>query len=298
MNLEILSSNVKTDESHTFSFSKPVLQYMVGFSTCNIEYSRPDHHVKKIKLDLTDVKQSHNEIIVKPQLRIKDISGHNQSSASSVTVNVIAVVGEGNPDIELASCVKGYFKNDLTNENPTILKSCLTYSCVRYSDEDHHVTKYSSEVSSFIKQNYYVLSGKSILRDTHKEHNVDNNKIFGSSIVYNGFDKKVLCANFDSNIIGDDGIIQFGDICNTLDLRDYMVAAFIDGFDVSFKKNSDHHVLKIDLAASVKDEKLFVNNGKICAKVNLKSYLTDNGENQYSIPHNSISGFVLAINKK
>ena len=37
---------------------------------------------------------------------------------------------------------------------------------------------------------------------------------------------------------------------------------------------------------------------KIYAKLELKSFLTDNGEHKFDIPHNSVSGFVIAIKNK
>ena len=90
MNIEILSPNVKTDKSHKFSFSKPVQQYMVCFSQIDIEYPKKDNHVKQISFDLTDVQQTNNEFIVKPQFRINNNSGNRQSSQSSVTIVIIA----------------------------------------------------------------------------------------------------------------------------------------------------------------------------------------------------------------
>ena len=103
--MEILKAEVKTNEPHTFSFSKPVQQYMVGFSGYVLKYDRPDHHVREISVDLSNAVKNNNEIIVTPQLKLNDNSGHHQSAQSYITVVVIANVGDGNPNLNLIPIV-------------------------------------------------------------------------------------------------------------------------------------------------------------------------------------------------
>lgn len=296
--MEILSASVKTDESYTFSFSKPVQQFMVGFSQCNIEYPRPDHHVKQISLDLTDVKQANNEVTIKPQLRINDNGGHRQSPQSSITIVVLATVGDGNPNVQLFSNVKGYFKNDFSIEDPTFAKTALTYSFIQYPSDGHHMMKYNATVNTLVKPGSFIIRGQSTYCDRHSEHKIEDSKIFGSSIIYGGKDQKVILADFNSQKVGESGIVSFGDAVEGVNYADYEIGCFVDTFEVSFKNGTDHHVLKIELAVNLAEPKLFVSDGKINAKLNLKSYLQDNGDNKYKIPHNTISGFIIAFNNK
>ena len=298
MNMEILTANVKTDESHTFSFSKPVKQFMVGFSQMNIEYPRPDHHVKQISFDLTDAKQVNNQIIVKPQLRINDNGGHKQSNQTSVTIVVIATVGDGNPNVQLYSGIKGHFKNQLSIENPTFVKSAITYSFIQYPADGHHMMRYNATVNTLVKPDSFIIRGQSFFSDRHPEHSIEEGKIFGSTIVYNGNNQSVIFADFNSQNIGESGNVCFGDAVQGCNYENYEVGCFVDTFEVSFKNNTDHHVLKIELSAQLNEPKLFVNDGKVYTKLNLKSYLSDNGDNQYKIPHNKISGFLIAFNNK
>lgn len=298
MNMEILSANVKTDESHTFSFSKPVQQFMVGFSKCNIEYPRPDHHVKQISIDLNDAKQANNEVTVKPQLRLNDNGGHRQSPQSSVTIVVIAIVGDGNPDVQLYSGIKGYFKNDTSIEDPTFVRSALTYTFVQHPSDGHHVMKYSASVNTLSKPGSFILRGQSLICDRHPEHDLEDSKVYGSSIVYGGKDQRVILAEFDSKNIGQSGNACFGDAIQGCNYENYQIGIFISGFEVSFKNKTDHHVLKIELGSELAEPKLFVSEGKVNAKLNLNAYLSDNGDNQYRIPHNSVSGFIIAFNNQ
>lgn len=297
--MEILTAQVKTDESHAFTFSKPVKQFMVGFSQLDLGYNRPDHHVKQITIDLTDSKLSGNQVIVKPILRMTDNAGHKQSSNSFATIVVISTFSEGDSNsIQLFSGVKGHFKNRLSIENPTFVRSCLTYSSIGFSSGDHHMMKYNATVNTLAKNDSFIIRGQSIFCDRHPEHKLEDGKIFGSSIVSYDSNQKVIFADFSSQNIGESGNVCFGDAVQGLNYNDYDIGIFIDTIDVSFKNNTDHHVLKFELSAELCEPKLFVSDGKVNAKVNLKSYLTDNGENQYNIPHNTIAGFLIAFDKK
>lgn len=296
--MEILSANVKTDESHTFSFSKPVQQYMVGFSQINIEYPKKDNHVKRISFDLTDVQQTNNEVIVKPQLRINDNSGNRQSSQSSVTIVVIATIGDGNSDVQLLSGVKGFFKNEISIEEPTFVKTALTYSFIQYPSDGHHLMKYNVEINTLVKQNSFILRGQSIFMDRHPEHNMEDSKIFGSTIIYGGKDQKVIFADFNSQNIGQSGNACFGDAVQGCNYENYELGCFINAFEVSFKNGTNHHVMKIEASAKLNEPKLFVSEEKVYAKLDLNAFLCDNSNNKFRIPHNSVSGFVIAFNNK
>lgn len=297
--MEILSADIKVNESHTFSFSKPVQQYMVGFSRCDLGYPRPDHHVLAITIDLSDITQNNNDVIVHPQIDIHDNSKHNQSPDSSITVVVIATVGDGNPNVELFTGIRPHYKNELKIDNPILLQTALSRTYVEYPDEGHHVFQFKSTIYPDLKQDAFYLRGQAHMNDHSKKgDNLAEGKIAGSAIAYNGDDNSVICATFDSKNVGNSGEVCFGDVPEGFPSQDYELGCFITGYDLTYSNRVDHHVLKFEISVSLNENKLIIQNGKAYAKLNLKAFMTDNGKNQFDIPHNSLTGIVLAINNK
>ena len=294
MNIEILSAETKTNKKRTFTFSKPIQQFMVGFSKCIIQYPNPDHHVKEITIDLTNSQKNNNEIIVEPKLILKDTANHEQSYYSKVTIVVIAVVDDGNPNICIFNGIKTGVKYDLLPDN-TSVKSALNLSFVQFPESDHHVYKYSSSVVPVLEEKSFSLKGLSKICD--KGSNSGKGKIFGSVLTYNETDQNIMCADFDSAKLGDSGSVCLGPAPELFQNDDYIVACFISSYCLSYNKNDDHHLLKFEVSAALNDEKLVEKDGSIFANLDLKSYLTDNGKNQFNIPHNTVSGFVVAIKK-
>lgn len=297
MNMEMQCADVKTNESHTFHFSKPVQQFMVGFSRCVVEYDRPDHHVKRISIDLTDCQKNNNEVVVKPQLKMNDNSNHKESAQSSVKIVVIATVGDGNPNVQLMSSVETNGSYFVHSNNPAFVKAALTYANVEYKGGDHHLNKYSSTIAPVIQGNKFSIQGKAKLQDNGK--NSDEKNVKGSAIICDNPDQYIMCADFDSKVIGESGTVCVGQVPDAFQHRDYDIACFINNYEVSFEnKSSDHHVLKIEFDASLIEKHLIRNNDKVYAKVGLRSYLVDNGEHPFNIPHNFISGFIIAFKNK
>lgn len=122
--------------------------------------------------------------------------------------------------------------------------------------------------------------------------------MFGSVLIYSGNDSKLLSADFNSKEIGSSGLVCFGEAFEGFDPMNYSLACFITRYKVSFKKSEDHHLLLFDVAAEIGENKIFEKEGSLYAELNLKSYLSDNGKNQFNIPHNSVHGFVIALNNK
>lgn len=68
MSFEVQSSEIENHKSHTFTFDRPISQYIVGFSRFFIEYPTSDHHVKTILIDLSDVNHIKVEDCIKVDL--------------------------------------------------------------------------------------------------------------------------------------------------------------------------------------------------------------------------------------
>lgn len=296
MNMEILSAEIKTNNSYKFLFSKPVQQFFVGFSRCVIQYPSPDHHVKEITIDLTNSNKFQNEVEVKPKLILSDTSNHTESYYSFITVVVMAIVEDGNPNVYMRNSVKINVAYDLPAENIKFIKSSLTLSFVQYPASDHHVYKYSSNIKPVLESTSFSLKGQSLISDLGG--NSGKGKVFGNTLIYCGDDQKIIWADFDSRNIGNSGTICFGEFSEGFQADDYQLACFINGYKLSYTGPVDHHLLKFDIAAELSDNKLILNDGKIYANLDLKSFLIDNGKNQSDIPHNYIQGFVIAFNNK
>lgn len=296
MNTEIISQEIKNNISTTFTFSKPVQQFFVGFSRCLIQYPFPDHHVKEITIDLTKAQKSNNKVIVEPKLILKDTGNHSESQDSCITVVVIATIGEGNPLFQMKRSVKTDIDYELPPNDPILVKSALSLSFVQFPASDHHLQKYYSIIKTVIEPSKFNLKGESFLKDNTS--NSGKGKVFGSVLIYTGNDSKLLSADFSSKEIGSSGLVCFGESFDGFDPMNYSLACFITRYKVSFKKSEDHHLLLFDVSAEIGENKIFEKEGSLYAELNLKSYLSDNGKNQFNIPHNSVNGFVIALNNK
>lgn len=297
MNLEMHSAEIRTNQSYAFVFSTPINEFMIGFSRFTLQYPRPDHHVQRISIDLSDARKNGTEVIVKPQLKICDTNEkHEESLISSIVVNVIAIVGNGNPYVHMIPQVEGDSCFEL-HANPLYLKSTLITADVEYPDLDHHVWKYESQLEPVFEGNKCTFAGKAKLQDNGS--NIGTGKVKGSILVYTGSPQNLMCADFDSKKIRNPGIVCFGDVPEDFKYEDYDVACFVTGYEVSFESpDKDHHVLKVEIAADLAKNGFFRDNDKLCAKVLFRSLLVDNGEHQFDVPHNSVSGFVIAFKNK
>lgn len=299
MNLEILSAEIQTNRTHIFSFSQTIVQFMIGFSKIMINYQNRDHHVKDISIDLTNSRQSNNEILVTPKLIIKDGSGNQESNESTITVVVIATVGYGNPNIYLLNNVKPDLSYELPLQSTSYIKSALSNTNVGFPDIDHHLCKYFSNVEVTREYNTYMIKGDAFICD--HGNNSGRGQILASVFMCNSNDQRIFCADFNSQSIGDSGTVYLGELPQGFKPEDFQFGAFLNGFHFSFGSNSDdHHVYKIEASAEIYQGKIIQN--QICAQVNLKSFLTDNGKkgelNKSNIPHNTVSGFIIAFNNK
>lgn len=297
MNVELQKCEIRTNVPHTFSFTKPVKQFMVGFSSINIFYDRPDHHLKLLSFDLSNAVQNGNDVTVTPQLKLNDNSNHHQSSSCVATVIVIANVGEGNPNLNLYTNVE--VNNQISwPSTPLYFKSGLVSGFSEYSGSDHHLFDYSTTIRPSIGSSGFYLAGESYIRDKGHQSKLSEGKgkVIGNAISYNSDDKKALFADFDSMKDGEIPTVCLGDAPADFYYGDFDVGVFISSFDVSFT-NFDHHILQVRVAASMTEE-LNLDSGKVYAKLSLESYLVDNGNHPTKIPHNSVSGFVVAIRTK
>lgn len=272
---------------------------MIGFSKIVIQYPNRDHHVKEVTIDLTHSNQSNNEILVTPKLVMKDINGNNESNQSTITVVVIATIGYGNANIYLLNNVKPDLEYVTPLPTASFVKSAIISSTVQYPKIDHHLCKYLLKTESSFEYNTFSVKGESFLNDRH--NNKGNGQILASAIICNSIDQRVFAADFSSETIGESGIINIGDLPQGFQSDDFQLAVFLNGFQVSFgDDNDDHHVFKIEASAEICEKKNIQN--EICVKLNLKSFLTDNGKhgelNKTNIPHNVVSGFVIAFSNK
>lgn len=299
MNTEVISAEIQTNKTYIFSFSRTVVQYMIGFSKCVIHYPTRDHHVKEITIDLKHSNQSDNEVLVKPILIMKDGSENIQSEESFVTVVVIATIGSGNPNIYLMNNVKTDISYSVPVESASYLKQALMFSTVQFPDIDHHLCKYCSNAESIFDFSTFMIKGDSFISD--HGNNSGRGQILASVIICDSTDQRVFCADFSSETIGNSGAIYLGEMPPGVDADDFQFAVFLNGFQVSFGTDKDdHHAYKIEVSAEISKKEIIQNN--FCAEINLKSFLTDNGKhgevNKTNIPHNSVSGFVVAFNNK
>lgn len=294
MNMEVLTAEIKNNEPHTFTFSKPVNQYMVGFSKFVLQYKPPDHHVKKIVIDLSDCKQEGNNVTVKPNLIIDDTSKKSKPGDSSVNIVVLATVGEGNQNVQLHDGINANFENTLPSESATI-KSAIFSTNVQFNGEDHHLALYQSAVLPSLEGNKYQLTGNATIKDKHQ---ANTGQVRGSVIIYNKNDPNVLCQDFDSRTTSCFGPFYFENVPQGIRPENYQVACFIHGYQVSFKEGEDHHVLKIEVSAELPENKFEIKDGKPCVTLKLNAFLADGSKNQFNTPHNVVTGFVVAFNNK
>lgn len=296
MNVEIQSAVIQTNNSHTFKFSKPVKEYVLGFSKCYMEFHRFDHHIKEISIDLTNSILNKNEVFVKPELKMNDDSNHRESEDSYITVVVLATVGDGNPDIHMINEIKKDEVNPIpTSGASSSLKPVLTCTSVHYHDTDHHIYQYFSTVEPVLESNSFSLKGQSVIQD--HDGNAGNGIIIGSVIIRNGNNNEILFGDFDSKTIGGNGLVCLGDETKGINYDNYELGCFVNGYELSYGEDVDHHVYKIEISATFSEKKLVVKDGKVYANLNLKSFLADSDKNQFDIPHNNVTGFVIAISK-
>lgn len=293
MNMEIQTANIKSNEAHTFTFSKSVQQFMIGFSKFNLQYKPPDHHVKTIVIDLSDCKKNNNEIVVKPNLVLDDTSKKSKPGDMSITVVIIATVGPGNKNVELVDGLDVNVNNNLPNNN-SIVKSALYSTFVQFPNDDHHLAKYTSVIVPYNNGSTYSVNGQTLLGD---QHGSTCGQVRGSVLIYSKYDKNILCEDFDSRKLSGTGEICLGNIPPEFRPEEYKVGIFIHGYEVSFE-SQDHHVLQIEVSAAVQNSALYVRDRMVYANINLKAFLTDNGKNQTNIPRNTITGFIVAFKNR
>lgn len=224
-----------------------------------------------------------------------DTSNHSQSHNSVVKIVVLAIVGDGNPNIRLYNVIKTNVKYDMFSEN-SIIKSAQNLSFVQFPESDHHVYKYSTNIKPVVESATFTLKGQSEIRDKHP--NIGVGQVFGSAIIYSGVDSEIIFADFDSKKLGNSGSVSFGEIPDNFQTENYELACFINNYSLAFKKNDDHHLLKFEVSAEINDESLHLKDNAVYTDLNLNAFLTDNGQNHFNIPHDSVSGFIIAIQKK
>lgn len=294
--MEILSAEIKSNISHTFTFSDKVDKFIIGFSKILIEYPSTDHHLKRILYDVSNIQVNDREIVVTPKLRLNDASGNSESFDSIITVVIFATLGYKNTSVDMLTNVKTNVERILPLCNPVFYKSALSSSGVEYPDDDHHLNKYNSKIEFCLLDGSFTLKGQSTIQDRHEVSGTG--EVYGSSIIYNGNDHRIMCADFDSEKVGNSGTVSFGKKHKKIHLQDYQLGCFISSFSLSFKSSEDHHVKQIEVSAELEEQNLIDQDGHLLAKINLKAFLTDNGKHHSDIPNNSVSGFILAINKK
>lgn len=295
MNVEVQKKTLRLNESYEFIFSGVVLHYIVGYSGFNLEFESLDHHVREISIDVRSSNKQGQKVTVKPHFVLCDHhTSHKTSEASKIDIVVLAIIGQDNPNLYIRSHyiidgLKYIPENDIT-----FFKTALSYSNVEYEiDEDHHVQKFLSYIYPSIKSSVIeIKTGTSII---DRELNFIRGETSGSVIYYVGNDKNILCAEYNSKKIGKSGQVSFGMAPENFSPDNYIVASFISEFSLSFDKPNDHHVKKLEVSSSFQD--LYLNNGEINTRVNLKSYITDRHYTEFDIPHNEVSGFLIAIKK-
>ena len=293
MDFETLSAEILNNETHTFTFSKKIDMFIVGFSKFFIEFPDSDHHLQKISIDLTNVQKKDNQIIISPKFHMSDSSKHSESYDSKITVVVLAAIGYKNTNIDMKNDLKTDVDHMLSLCNPTFIVSSLTYSSVQFEEEDHHLNKFASKIETVSDSGTFNLKGYSTIQDSGK--NTSSGKVCGSVFIYNGTNQKVLGSNFSSEKEGNSVLVKLGRSYKKTHPKKYKLACFINGFELSYKNRSDHHVKTIEIACEIDEGNLIEDQGSLYAKVFLKSFLTDGGRNHFDVPHNSVSGFVVAF---
>lgn len=293
MNFEILSAEMLNNETHTFTFSKQIDQFIVGFSKFLIEFPDSAHHLQKISIDLTNVQKKDKEITISPKFHMGDSSNHSESYDSKITVVVLAATGYKNTNIEMQNNLKMNVDHVLPICNPTFILTSLTYSSVQFEEEDHHLNKFESRIETVSDSSTFNLKGYSKIMDSGK--NSSSGDVCGSVFFYNGTNMKVLGSNFTSEKDGNSVLVKLGKSSKKIHHEKYKLACFINGFELSYKNRSDHHVKTIEIACDFDENNLIDDQGNLFAKVFVKSLLTDNGRNHFDVPHNSVSGFVVAF---
>lgn len=293
MDFEVLSAEILNNETHTFTFSKSVDQFMVGFSKFLIEYPETDHHIQKIFIDLTDVQKNDDKVIISPKFHMSDSSNHNESYYSKITVVVLAAIGYKNRNIYMENGIKTNIEHILPLNNPTFIAPSLTYSSVQFEEEDHHLNKLSTKIEVDSDSGSFKLDGFSKIQDSGKYSG--SGEVNGSIFIYNGTDHKVLGSNFTSGTEGNFVLVKLGQNTKKTHHKRFRMACFIDGFELSYKNNSDHHVKTIEVSCEIDEKNLIEDQGSLYAKVFLKSLLSDGRRNNFDVPHNTVSGFVVAF---
>lgn len=293
MHFEVLSAEILNNETHTFTFSKAIDQFIVGFSKFLIEYPDTDHHLQKISIDLTDVQKNDNKITISPKFHMSDSSNHTESYDSKITVVVLAAIGYKNTNIDIKNDLKTDVDHILPLCNPTFICPSLTYTSVQFEEEDHHLNKFSTKIDTVEDSGSFKLTGFSKIQDSGK--NSASGEVGGGVFIYNGTDHKVLGSNFTSEKEGNSIFVKIGSSTKKIHPKKYKLACFINGFELSYNNKSDHHVKKIEISCEIDEGHLIEGEGHFYAKVFLKSLLTDNGRNHFDVPHNSVSGFVVAF---
>ena len=293
--MEILSAVINTNEKYVFTFSKNVQQFFVGFSELEVHFYDRDHHIRDIEIDIQNTQKSDNMVIIRPLVRITDRHNTCESFRSYLNVVVIALVGEGDPDVYMLNRVKVDENFELPWDKLTFIESSLTYTKVYYWDTDHHLAKYYSYVYPDSEENPYLIRGRTLMTDRHTRN--QNGIVSADVIAYNGIDSHVLCRDFTSNDVGKNGSVCFGNKPQNFNPDDYKLACIIRKFDISFQKYTDHHLYQIKLQSNVENDKLFEKDGKIYANVNLTAYLEDSSKNRTDISHNELKCFIIAYNK-
>lgn len=293
MNLETLSATVETNKKYTFTFKQYVVDAIFGFSNVTVFYPEIDHHIKEIEIDLRNFTIFGNQISITPHLHIIDNTNHSESNKSSITIVVLAVIGTGNCNISMFSCVDSS-ENLETFSTGSTIKTALLYSKVRYAHIDHHVHRYMIAFNTYNVGNKTLINAKGVLNDCTKSV-TERYQVMGSLLSYAGDDNCVLCTDFDSSKIQSSGIISFGKLPEGYNSEDFKLACFINEYDLSFVK--DNHLYKFDVSVKLVNQPFF-QNGELCVKVELKSNISDYKKCEIKIPNNKVKGFVVAFNDK
>lgn len=296
MNLQILYANIQNNKPYSFSFNDKVDQFFIGFSKFCIKYDTIySHHVKEISIDLTDTVKDGNKVRIRPKIVMNDTSGNRESSRSSIEVVILASIGNGNQNVYLQSAVDTDERHNIPLHNINFMQTAIHSVSSKYQTKDHHLAEYSSHIN-ITKPNSkcYKLTGCSIIRDEGEFFS--NGQIKGSVIAYNGNNQDILCGYFTEDNMNSNNVkVELGDCPAGFQPNEYSFHCFISSFGFSYENGNDHHVMKIDLSTQNRNNELLVENNKICARLTLKAKIKDLKYHRTKLPHNKISGFVIAV---
>ncbi|MEL6655464.1 MAG: hypothetical protein AAFY48_10960 [Bacteroidota bacterium] len=245
MGLEIINQAITLDKSlPTFNFGGQVSAFVYGLTAFNFSYTE-DHHVQTASVALNATLNG-NSVDVTPTVVFKDDSGNTYSpGGSSISVTVIAWVGDGaDRNVKFVNWGRS-IKNGQASEaidigaTPVSTNALLSGFDVSYgNDTDHHVERIFANVGTNPSGNKVKLTASVGMYD-----NSGNN---ASTATAN--------AGLLAAIADDPGfdiqIVHEGGHTVTFPKPVDEVMAIINGFDVGYT-NTDHHVWGIGLHTMV-----------------------------------------------